>query len=388
MVFHSRRVSNITPLFFTGLNERIAAMNATGVDIIRLDVGSPDLAPDPAIVRALSASAWALDHHGYTSHKGPLVLREAWAQLYWREFGVELNPENEILPLLGSKEGIFHILLALINSGDVVLIPDPGYPTYTWGTTISGGSPYFMPLHLERGFIPDLSVIPAEIAQKAKILWLNYPNNPTAATASLEFFAEAVEFAQQYDILVCHDAAYSLVTYEGFQSPSALQIPGAKERVVEFNSLSKSHNMAGWRVGVAVGNNKALRDLLTIKTHADSGHFMPVLEGAVVALTGDQRWLHERNLVYQQRRDIIVSELIRMGLMASKPKASLYVWCPLPQGYTSLEFAEAVLDNANVSLTPGIVFGKMGDSYVRFSLTSSLERTREAMQRLMKWMKP
>lgn len=388
MAFTSRRMDNLTPLFFAALDERIAAMKTAGVDIIRLDVGSPDLAPDPAIVRALSQSALVLDHHGYTSHKGPLVLREAWAQLYWREFGVKLNPENEVLPLLGSKEGIFHILLALIDPGDVVLIPDPGYPTYTQGSTISGGIPYFMPLQPERGFLPDLSVIPAEIARKAKMLWLNYPNNPTAATASLEFFAEAVEFAQQYDILVCHDAAYSLVTYDGFQSPSALQIPGAKERVVEFNSLSKSHNMAGWRVGVAVGNNKVLRDLLTLKTHADSGHFMPVLEGAVVALTGDQRWLHERNLVYQQRRDIIVSELIRMGLMATRPKASLYVWCPLPQGYSSLEFAEAVLDNANVSLTPGIVFGKMGDSYVRFSLTSSLERTREAMQRLMKWIKP
>ncbi|MFU8771583.1 MAG: aminotransferase class I/II-fold pyridoxal phosphate-dependent enzyme [Anaerolineales bacterium] len=386
MDFTSRRLENLSPLFFASLNERIAAKQASGLDVIRLDVGSPDMPPDPAIVAALFQSAQEPDHHGYSTHKGPPRLWEAWAQLYRREFGVELDTQNEIVPLLGSKEGIFHLLLALIDPGDVVLIPDPGYPTYTHGTTIAGGLPYFMPLLPERDFLPNLIDIPAEIARKAKIMWLNYPNNPTAATTSLEFFTQVMDFANHYDVLVCHDAAYSLVTYDGHQAASILQAPGAKKRAVEFNSLSKSHNMAGWRVGVAVGNAEALRHLLTIKTHADSGHFLPVLEAAVLAMTADQGWLHERNLVYQQRRDIIVSGLRQVGLIASKPKASLYVWCPLPRDWTSVAFAEAVLENANVSLTPGVVFGKMGEGFVRISLTNSAESTQEAMQRLKEWM--
>ncbi|MBE0411479.1 MAG: aminotransferase class I/II-fold pyridoxal phosphate-dependent enzyme [Anaerolineales bacterium] len=382
----SRRLENLSPLFFASLNERIVAKQASGLDVIRLDVGSPDVPPDPAIVAALLQSAQEPDRHGYSTHKGPPRLMEAWAQLYRREFGVELDTQNEIVPLLGSKEGIFHLLLALIDPGDVVLIPDPGYPTYTHGTTIAGGLPYFMPLLPERDFLPKLTDIPAEIARKAKIMWLNYPNNPTAATTSLEFFTQVMDFANHYDVLVCHDAAYSLVTYDGHQAASILQAPGAKKRAVEFNSLSKSHNMAGWRVGVAVGNAEALRHLLTIKTHADSGHFLPVLDAAVLAMTADQGWLHERNLVYQQRRDIIVSGLRQVGLIASKPKASLYVWCPLPRDWTSVAFAEAVLENANVSLTPGVVFGKMGEGFVRISLTNSAERTQEAMQRLKEWM--
>jgi LL-diaminopimelate aminotransferase len=386
MDFSSSRMNNLTPIFFAGLEERIAAMKAAGVDIIRLDVGSPDSPPDLAILTALSQSLNSSDKHGYTSHKGPLRLREAWAGLYRREFGVQLDPQDEILPLLGSKEGIFHILLSLINPGDMVLIPDPGYPTYTSGTAISGGIPFFMPLLPERDFLPDLSAIPVEVAQKTKIMWLNYPNNPTAAISPLEFFKEAIDFAQAYDILICHDAAYSLVTFDGYRAASALQVPGAKSRLVEFNSLSKSHNMAGWRVGVAVGNSQALRALLTLKTHADSGHFEPVLEGAITAMNGDQSWLQERNLLYQQRRDIIVTELNYMGLSALKPKASLYVWCPLPEGWTSFAFAEAVLEEAHVSLTPGIIFGKMGEGFVRISLTSSFKRSQEAMQRLKVWM--
>jgi LL-diaminopimelate aminotransferase len=386
MGFTSKRMLKLAPLFFSALDKRIRAMKISGVDVIRLDVGSPDAPPDTSIISALSQAVIAPDNHGYTSHKGPLALREAWAQLYQREFGVQLDPQDEFLPLLGSKEGIFHTMLALIDPGDVVLIPDPGYPTYTYGTVVSGGSPYFMPLLPERDYLPDLSTIPGEVARKAKIMWLNYPNNPTAATGSLEFFAQAIDFAERHDILVCHDAAYSLVTFDEYRAASALQVPGAKKRVVEFNSLSKSHNMAGWRVGVAVGNREALHSLLTIKTHADSGHFLPVIEGAVTAMTGNQNWLQERNLVYQQRRDIIVTELNQMGLLAHKPKASLYVWCPLPPGGTSVKFTEAALDNANVSLTPGTVFGKMGEGFVRIALTSSFDRSHKAMRRLKEWM--
>lgn len=382
----SRRLDKVSPLFFASLDERIAAMGAAGLEVIRLDVGSPDLPPQADIVAALTQSAAQPDRHGYGSHTGPTILREAWAQLYQREFAVDLDAQTEILPLLGSKEGIFHLTLALVNPGDVVLIPDPAYPTYARAAIIAGGDPYFFSLLPERDYLPDLQAIPTEIARKAKIMWLNYPNNPTSATASLDFFAEALAFSRQHGIVVCHDAAYSQITYEGYLAPSILQNPTAKQLAVEFNSLSKSHNMAGWRVGVAVGNAVALRALATLKTHADSGHFKPVLEAATVAMTGDQSWLQERNHVYQQRRDVVVKALNGMGLPAATPKASLYVWCQLPQASTSTEFCRAALENAHVSLTPGIIFGERGEGYLRISLTSPLEHIRTAMQRLERWM--
>jgi LL-diaminopimelate aminotransferase len=361
-------------------------MQAAGCDVIRLDVGSPDLPPAPPIIRALSQASALPDRHGYQSYRGTAALRQAWAELYAREYGVQLQPETEIVPLLGSKEGIFHLSLALLDPGDVVLIPDPGYMTYARSALFAGGQPYFLPLLPENGYLPDLDSIPSEIARQAKILWLNYPNNPTAAVADLAFFTRAVAFAREYGLLLCHDAAYAQVTYDGFKAPSLLQAPGARQLAVEFNTLSKSHNMAGWRVGAAVGEAQALSSLYALKTNVDSGHFLPVWEAAVVALTGDQSWLLERNQVYQRRRDRLIQALHTLGLPAAIPCASLYIWCPVPAGWNCADFALDLLESAHVSLTPGTVFGPGGEGYVRLSLTAPEERLAEAMDRLANWM--
>ena len=273
------------------LGPKIAALRASGSDVIRLDEGSPDLPPAPPIIDALARSAASPQNHSYQSHKGIPLLQEAWAEMYQRVFGVGLNPESEVFPLLGSKEGIFHLLLALVEPGDCVLVPDPGYITYSRGTLFAGGEPYFMPLLPENGYFPDLNAIPDDVIRRAKLLWLNYPNNPTATMATVDFFAKALAFARTHDLLICHDAAYAQVTFDGMRALSILEVPGAKEIAVEFNTLSKSHNMAGWRVGVAVGNPLVLQALFTLKSNADSSHFRPIMDAAVEAMTGDQGWL-------------------------------------------------------------------------------------------------
>lgn len=386
MQFAAQRMQLLSDHFFSTLGAKIASLNALGRDVIRLDEGSPDLPPPPWVIEALTRSASHPKHHGYQPHRGPNRLRQAWAIMYQRAFGVELDPDSEVLPLLGSKEGIFHLALACVNPGDVVLIPDPGYVTYTRGTLIASGQPYYLPLSPQRGYLPDLQSIPPEIARRAKILWLNYPNNPTAAAATLDFFAQAVAFARQHGVLLCHDAAYTQITYDGYRAPSLLEIPEAKEVAIEFNSLSKSHNMAGWRVGVVVGNPQVLRSLFTLKTNLDSSHFLPVLEAAAIALEGDQSWILERNQIYRARRDAAVQGLRRLGLEVETPRASIYVWSSVPPGWRSVDFAAAALEEAGVSLTPGTVFGANGEGYLRLSLTTPVERIVEAMERLQKWM--
>jgi LL-diaminopimelate aminotransferase len=368
--------------FFAALGARVAEMQAAGYDVIRLDEGSPDLPPSPAIVSALAQAAGQGDTHGYQPQRGTPALREAWAAMYARVFSVELDPDAEVVPLLGSKEGIFNFMMAVIDPGDLVLVPDPGYITYTRGTLIAGGEPWAFPLLPERGFLPDLASIPVEVSRRAKVLWLNYPNNPTAAVAPLSFFAGAVEFARRNDLILCHDAAYAQITFDGCPAPSILQVPGAKEVAVEFNTLSKSHNMAGWRAGAAVGNSSALRSLYAYKTNVDSGHFLPVMQAAVEAMTGDQSWLQGRNEIYRQRRDRVVAALHAMGLTAALPRGSIYVWSPVPPGWTSQAFTAAILETAQVSLTPGTVFGPNGEGYVRISLTATLERIETAMARI------
>ena len=373
--------------FFATLGARIARLRAAGADVIRLDEGSPDLPPAPFIIQALSETASRPDVHSYQPQNGNLQLRRAWASMYARLFGVELDPDREILPLLGSKEGIFHLLQALVDPGDVVLAPDPGYVTYTRGTQFSGGEVVYVPLLAERGWLPDLQAIPPEVAARAKILFLNYPNNPTGGSADLPFFEQAVAFARQYDILLCHDAAYSQVTFAGYQAPSPLQIPGASKLVVEFNTLSKSHNMAGWRVGAALGQPAALQALYTLKTNTDSGHFYPIMAAAVQAMTGDQAWLVERNEIYRQRRDVVLAGLADLGLEAFPPQGSLYVWSKIPPGWNSLDFASALLEQAKVSITPGVVFGAAGEGYMRIALTAPQERIEQAMQRMVDYLR-
>jgi LL-diaminopimelate aminotransferase len=379
------RMENMSIHFFAEHVAKVKALQASGVDIIRLDVGSPDLPPAPFIIEALSESASEPDNHGYQPHAGPQELRLAWTQMYKRVFGVELDAGSEVLPLQGSKEGIFNASLALVDEGDIVIIPDPGYITYERGVLCAGGRPYYMPLLQEHGYLPNLEGIPVDVADEARILWLNYPNNPTSATATFEFFNEAVKFARQHDLILIHDAAYSQVTYDGYRAPSILEVAGAKDVCIEFNSLSKSHNMAGWRVGVGVGNAQVLHTLFALKSNIDSGHFLPVMKAATVAMTGDQRWTVERNSIYCQRRDVVVQALRTLGFKVDTPKASMYVWIPVPQGMTSVEFSRLILEEASVSLTPGIVFGRHGEGNIRIALTEPVDRLEDAMNRLSKW---
>ena len=377
--------SKLKTNFFATLNANVARLKAAGSDIIRLDIGSPDLPPAPHIIEALSQSAKDDQAHGYQSHLGTDSLRSSWADMYNRVHNVSLDPKS-VVPLLGSKEGVFHLSLAVLNPGDVVLVPDPSYLTYTQSAHFAGAETFSLPLLPENEYLPDLTAIPLDLAQRAKILWLNYPNNPTGATASKAFFEDAVEYCRKHKILLCHDAAYTQVTFDGYTAPSILEIPGSMEVAVEFNTLSKSHNMAGWRLGTAVGQAEALSALLKLKTHADSGHFLPVLQAAVAAMAGDQTWLESRNAVYQERRDIVVAGFREMGFNPTNPQASLYIWCPVPDGRDSDSFVLELLEQAYVSLAPGSIFGSRGSRYLRLSLTQPKERIRQAIDRIQHWL--
>lgn len=379
----SRRIEGLDLQYFARLAPVLNQLASSGMDVIRLDIGSPDLPPTWRVIEALARSAQSGSHHGYQSHKGIPRLRKAWTSYYCSTFKVELDPEQEVLPLLGSKEGIFHLSQAILNSGDVALIPDPGYLTYASGASVSSAEPFFLELRPENDYLPDLGEVPREITQRVRILWLNYPNNPTGAVAKGNFFEQVISYAQQHEILVCHDAAYTGVTFDGYRAPSILEFPGAKEVAVEFNSLSKSHNMAGWRVGVAVGNSNALRSLYTLKTHADSGQFLPIMEAAIEALTGDQGWIVERNEVYRQRRDLVAETLGNLKVDALKPRGAIYIWFRCPAGWSSTELTRALLQNIGVSMAPGVIFGHNGDDFVRLSLCAPEERLAEAMERVV-----
>jgi LL-diaminopimelate aminotransferase len=304
------------------------------------------------------------------------------AVYYERRFGVQLNPDSEVAPLIGSKEGIANVALAFVDPGQTVLVPDPGYPTYSLGTKLAGGEPVRMPLLEQNAFLPDLEAIPESVARSAKIMWLNYPNNPTAAVASLEFFERVVAFAGRHNLLVCHDNPYCDVVFDGYTAPSILQVPGAMDVALEFNSLSKTYNMAGWRVGMAVGSAVAVEALARTKTNIDSGIFLPIQDAAEVALTGDQTWLVERNGIYRRRRDLILDTLADLGISANESKASLYIWARVPRDYSSAEFAGRLLEVAGVSVAPGSAFGPHGEGFVRISLGMATDRIGEAMERL------
>ena len=385
----AQRIQTLPVNFFASLEARIAALQKSGRDVIRLDIGSPDMPPPPEVIAALAAAAARPDAHGYQPHLGPLALRQAWVEMYARLHGVSLDPESQVLPLMGSKEGIFNLLMAWVNPGDVVLVPDPGYMSYTRGTLFAGGEPYFFRLLPQNAFLPDFTElrksIPVDVLRRARMMWLNYPNNPTGAVAQLSLFEEAVEFARRHNLLLCHDAAYVQVCFDGFQAPSLLEVPGATEVGLEFNSLSKSHNMPGWRLGAAVGNAQALHALFRLKTNLDSGHFRPVLEAAIAAMRSDQAWLQDRNQVYRARRDLVIAALNRLGLEMPAPQGAIYIWSPVPAGWTALDFAASVLEQAHVSLTPGTVFGAAGEGYVRIALTTPTPRLEEAMQRVQSW---
>ncbi len=379
------RMAVLPPTFFKTLQFKLNDLRAKGVDVIRMDMGSPDLPPAPHIIAALEKSAEQPSHHGYQPFSGTPSYRAAWAEFYGRRFGVELDADTEINGLLGSKEGIFKLPLAYVNPGDVVLIPDPGYATYTAGARFAGAEPVYLPLTPENHYLPDFEAIPADAVRRARLLWLNYPNNPTGAVASLEFFARAVEFARQHGILLAHDAPYTEITFDGYRAPSVLQVPGARDVAVEFHSLSKTANMGGWRSGVVCGNAEVIRTLAGLQSNIDSGGFMPVLDAAVVALTGDQTWQVARNEIYRERRDLVVAGARAAGLTADVPAAAIYVWARLPDGMHDAAYADDMLAGAAVTITPGSFFGPSGRGYVRLSLGTPTDRVREAMARWQAW---
>lgn len=376
------RLAALPPYPFARWSGYVEAARKRGLDVIRLDMGDPDLPPPDEVIEALTRSARDPRHHGYSSYRGLPVLRQAIAGYYERRFGVRLDADTQVLPLIGSKEGIVHMALACLDPGDLVLVPDPGYAPYAMGALLAGAEVYTFPLLEENDFLPDFESIPAGVAERATLLWLNYPNNPTGATADLDFFARAVDFARRYGLLLCHDAPYCDVGYDGYMAPSILQVTGAEAVAVEFNSLSKTFNMPGWRVGMAVGNAEAITALATVKSNVDSGMFHPVQEAAARALATDAAWIASRNAIYQERMAIIMEALDKAGIAAKRPRASLYVWARVPQGWQSEKFALALLEQTGVVVAPGTFFGPAGEGYIRISVTAPEERVREAMERL------
>jgi LL-diaminopimelate aminotransferase len=379
----ARRLDSLPIYVFAVLDAKLKAVRAQGIDVIKLDIGSPDGPPPAPIITSLADSASDPARHGYAGYFGTPGLRQAMANYYASRFGVALDVASEVLPLIGSKEGIANMALAWLDPGDLALVPDPGYPTYRMSAYMVGAEVFDMPLLEENGFLPHLEAIPTEVAERARLMWLNYPNNPTGAIAPQNFFEKTVAFCRHHNILLCHDAPYADVCYDGYRAPSLLAVPGAKEVAVEFNSLSKSHNMAGWRVGMAVGNATALAALVQIKSNIDSGIFLAVQDAAVTALSGDQTWIAARNAEYQRRRDLLLDVLANdWGLQVAKPQAGLYLWPHVPSGYTSSSFADKILSETGVSLTPGSAFGPRGEGFLRISVGQATERVIVAVERL------
>jgi LL-diaminopimelate aminotransferase len=367
---------------FAAHGARLKKLAAEGLDIIRLDIGEPDAPPPDFIIDELGRSARNPKNHGYAGYVGTPELKKAIAEYYQHRFGVAVDPGPEVLPLIGSKEGLANIALAWLDPGDLAIVPDPGYPTYQMGAKLAGADVHFAPLEQRLGWLPDLTAIPVEVAQRARLMWISYPNNPTGAIAPLSFYEEAVAFCRRYDILLCSDLPYADVCYEGYEAPSVLAVPGAKEVTLEFNSLSKSHHMAGWRVGMAVGNAVAVKALLQTKSNIDSGIFRAIQDAATVALNGDAAWMTERNRQYQQRRDMVLETIRSIGMEAETPKASLYIWARPPRGYTSVGFADKVLLETGVSFTPGDAYGPSGAGYIRISIGQETGLIAEAMRRV------
>ena len=383
-VTKAERVRRLPPYLFAEIDRLKADLMAGGVDVINLGVGDPDL-PTPAhIIEKLAQTAKDPANHQYPSYSGMNDFRISVAKWFKKRFGVELDALSEVLTLIGSKEGLAHLPLALIDPGDLALVPSPAYPVYHIATMFAGGESYFMPLLKENGFLPDLDSIPPEVARRAQLLFINYPNNPTGATADRDFYERVVRFATKYGIIVCHDAAYSEMAFGGYRPMSFLEVPGAKEVGVEFHSLSKTYNMTGWRLGFAVGNSDVISALGQIKSNIDSGAFNAVQWAGIAALEGDQGPVANMQKIYEERRDILIAGLKKAGLHPEIPRATFYVWCPTPPGFSSKDFAALLLRKAGIVTTPGSGFGEPGEGYVRMALTVARERIREAVERICK----
>ena len=378
----AERVRQIPPYLFAEIDRKKRELRAKGADLIDLGIGDPDIPTPSRIIDRLTKAAHDATNHRYPSYEGMLDFRQAVADWYQRRFGVSLDPEAEVLTLIGSKEGIAHIPLAFVNPGDYVLVPNPGYPVYRVATLFAGGTPHFMPLVGENGFLPELSKIPTGVAEKAKLLFINYPNNPTAAVAERSFFEEVVKFADRHRIIVCHDAAYSEIAFDGYRPMSLMEVEGAREVGIEFHSLSKTFNMTGWRIGFAVGNREIVGALGRIKTNIDSGVFQAVQIAAAEALNGYGTETEEIIRVYTARRDLLVQAIRAAGLEVEPPRATFYLWVAVPSGYTSAQFAAHLMEKSGIVATPGIGFGDSGEGYIRFALTVGEDRLHEASSRL------
>ena len=378
------RLQKLPPYLFAEIDKKKRELIAKGKDVIDLGVGDPDIPTADFIVEALQQAAANPRNHRYALDQGMPEFRHAIHDWFQRRFNVKLDPDKEILPLIGSKEGIGHLPLAVLDPGKVCLIPDPGYPVYRSGTLFAEGIPYTMPLLEKNDYLPDFDVIPEEVLRNTKLMFLNYPNNPTSQTAGKDFFEKVVAFAQKHGILIAHDAAYSEMTYDGLRSPSILEIPGAKEIAVELFSLSKTSSMTGWRVGFAVGNAQVLALLAKVKSNLDSGIFQAIQIAGIKALQEGEGALAQNIKIYQERRDLLVQGFRDLGWKVEAPKATFYVWIPVPPGYTSAELALKFLEELNIVVTPGNGFGPNGEGYFRISLTVAESRIMEALDRIKK----
>jgi LL-diaminopimelate aminotransferase len=378
----ARRINELPPYLFAEIDRRKRQALSQGVDLIDLGIGDPDIPTPSVVVEKLMEGASKPVNHRYPNSSGMLEFREAVANWYKSRFGVRLDPASEVVSLIGSKEGIGNMAVAFVDPGDVVLVASPCYPVYHIGTSFSGGKNYFLPLRRENRFLPDLRAIPQDIARQAKLLWINYPNNPTAAVAEKSFFQEVVEFANRYNVIVCHDAAYTEMGYDGYRPMSFLEVDGAREVGIEFHSLSKTFNMTGWRIGMAVGNPELVGGLAQAKSNLDSGIFQAVQEAGIEALRLGDQIVEPSRTIYQERRDILVDGLRAVGLQCEKPRATFYVWVACPKGLSSADFTTQLLDEAGVVTTPGNGFGAAGEGYVRFTVCVDKERLREVAERI------
>ena len=378
----SDRVKNLQPYPFVVIEQKKREALAKGVDLIDLSIGDPDLATPDFIVESLRKAAGIQDNQHYPSSAGMMSFREAVARWYGRRSSIKLDPASEVVSLIGSKEAVGHMPLAYINPGDIVLVPSPGYPVYEIGTMFAGGQCHFMPLTAENAYLPLLDAIPSDVRKRAKLMWLNYPNNPTAAMATREFFEGVIEFAREHDIIIVHDAAYSEMYFDGNKPLSFLEVDGAREVGIEMHSLSKTYNMTGWRIGYAVGNSEIIAGLSKIKSNLDSGVFQAIQEAAITALDSDESVLDGLRQTYQARRDAMYDGLSSAGFEVNRPGATFYLWMKVPDGKSSADYAAVVLEKAGVLATPGSGFGGPGEGYIRFALTVGVERIKEAVERI------
>jgi LL-diaminopimelate aminotransferase len=379
----ANRLSNFDAYLGTAMNLILTKMKDEGKDIINLGLGDPDVIPPEHMRKSLADACYSSDSHHYPSSYSPMPLKKAIAAWYERQYGVRCDPETEVLPLLGSADGLFHIHTCLLDPGDIALIPDPCYPAYIAGVRIAGGIVETLPLLKENNFLPDLDSIPPETARAAKMIWINYPNNPTAAHADIHFYERLAEWARHFDVAVVSDNPYSEICFDGYCAPSFLQVAGAKEVGVEFNSLSKAFNCCGWRVGFMLGNRNILAAMTKIKSHSDRGMFYPLQAAATTALTGSKEFMQARNAMYRERRDVVIEGLRKCGIHVDSPKGTFYIWAPLPKGdESSKEWCFKVLDAIAVWMIPGSMYGKCGEGYFRIALTHPVSRLEEAMKRL------